>query len=126
MSESNVESMLRNRLELAQVRHTSFVEIRAYSESPEEAAELANKVADAYREVCMEQAPKYANTPTARIVTILDRAVPDRIPVRPNKPANTVLGAMMGVMLGLIVGTIATGFIEAAKKHRNALMALNA
>ena len=113
MTESEVESMILSKLEIAPVRNSDIIVISAYSDSPEEAAHLANKVAEAYRQIRGES------------VTIVDVAVADPRPIRPNKPLNTVLGAMMGVVAGLLVGVTGAGLIAAAKKHRNVSAALN-
>jgi len=49
MSQSDVETMIKSRLELKPVRNTKFIAITAYSDSPEEAAKLANTIAECYR-----------------------------------------------------------------------------
>ena len=40
--------ILKSRMELRPVRNTSLIEIRAYSENPKEAADIANKIAEVY------------------------------------------------------------------------------
>ena len=50
MTESDVEQMIKSRLDLHNVRNTKFIEIRAFSDSAEEAAKLANTVAECYRD----------------------------------------------------------------------------
>src|SRR5207244_2039695 len=42
--------LIKQRLDLRPVRNTSFIEIRVFSEKPEDAARLANAVAETYRE----------------------------------------------------------------------------
>src|SRR6266850_8999 len=42
--------LLKQRIDLRPVRNTSFIEIRVFSDKPEEAAKIANAVAEAYRE----------------------------------------------------------------------------
>ena len=42
--------LLKGRIDLRPVRNTSFIEIRVYSDKPKEAADLANAIAEAYRE----------------------------------------------------------------------------
>jgi len=47
--------LLRGRIDLRPVRNTSLMEIRVYSEKPEEAAQIANVVADVYREYRLKE-----------------------------------------------------------------------
>lgn len=125
LTESEVEHMLLTRLEVFPVRNSDIIEISAYSETPEEAAQIANKVAVSYREARSGQVKSSGTTPIERSVVIIDPAVPQGIAVRPNKPLNTVLGAMMGILVGLFVGTIGAGLIAAARKNRALSSALN-
>ena len=48
-------SLLRGRIDLRPVRNTSLIEIRAYSEKPDEAAKIANAVAGAYRDYRLQE-----------------------------------------------------------------------
>ncbi len=91
---SEALTLLKARLDLRPVRNTSLIEIRVFSDNPSEAAQLANAIADSYREY------------RARIIPpeIVDKAVPGLRPVRPNKPLNIVLGILGGVLLGLAAG----------------------
>ena len=41
--------MLKSRLDLRPVRNTSLIEIRVFSEKPDEAAKIANALAEAYK-----------------------------------------------------------------------------
>ena len=50
MSESDVEAMIKGRIELRNIRNTKFIEIKAYSDNADEAAKLANQVADSYHD----------------------------------------------------------------------------
>jgi capsular exopolysaccharide synthesis family protein len=47
--------MLKGHMDLRPVRNTSFIEIKVFSDKPEEAAELANAVAKAYKEFRTEE-----------------------------------------------------------------------
>ncbi len=91
---SETLTLLKARLDLRPVRNTSLIEIRAFSDRPEEAAQLANAIADSYREY------------RARIIPpeIVDKAVPSLRPVRPNKPLNIALGMAGGLLLGAAAG----------------------
>jgi succinoglycan biosynthesis transport protein ExoP len=61
MNESDIESMIKGRLELKTVRNTKFIEIRALSDNPEEAAKLANGVAESYRKYRMDEFEELKN-----------------------------------------------------------------
>jgi capsular polysaccharide biosynthesis protein len=90
--------LLKCRMDLRPVRDTSIIAIRVFSERPEEAAKVANAVAEAYRAYRREQPSQ------SGMVEIIDTAKPGLRPVRPNKPLNIALGMLMGVFLGLVVG----------------------
>jgi len=100
---SETLALLRGRLDLRPVRNTSVIEIRAYSEKPEEAAKVANAVAEAYRDYLKRPASGESIASAPR-VEMIDRAVPGFRPVRPNKPLNITLGVVMGLVLGLVAG----------------------
>ena len=48
-----------------------------------------------------------AQIPNTSIAQIVDTAKPGKVPVRPNKPLNIVLGTVFGIILALVVGGIA-------------------
>jgi capsular polysaccharide biosynthesis protein len=92
-------ALLNARIELRPIRNTSLIEIRAFSDQPAEAAQLANAIAQSYRVY------------RSHILSadIVDTAVPGLRPVRPNKPMNIVLGIAGGILLGLASGTGMSG-----------------
>ena len=49
LKKTDTEALLKKRIDPRQVRNTSIIEIRVYSELKEEAAEIANKIADVYK-----------------------------------------------------------------------------
>jgi uncharacterized protein involved in exopolysaccharide biosynthesis len=98
--------ILKGRLSLAPVRNTKLIAITVYSDDRNEAARIANAIAEAYQQYAVGK-----NYP-AGAVQIVDRAEPGRFPVKPNKTLNIVLGAVGGIVLGglaaLIVGLFAS------------------
>jgi capsular polysaccharide biosynthesis protein len=82
---------------LRPVRGTDLVQIRAFSEDRNEAAQIANAIAQAYT----DYAASKSNTMQVQIV---DSAHPAIRPARPNKPLNISVGIVVGVVLGLVVG----------------------
>ena len=106
--------ILKARISLAPVRGTKLIAITAYSDDRQEAAQVANAIAEAYRnyretKVRMEEANKPVVDPRViadAMVVITDRAEPGRYPVKPNKPLNLALGVIAGVVFGAIAGKI--------------------
>jgi len=62
-------TLLKGRLDLRHVHGTSLIEIRAFSENPDEAANIANAIAEAYREYRLE---KGAQLPNEGVKTLRD------------------------------------------------------
>jgi hypothetical protein len=109
-------------LELRPVRNTQLLEIRCFSDSPKEAAEIANAIAGRYRAYHQQQLDDYlhehqapaanpaAFSPVHTLVQveIVDQAVPPLRPSRPNKPLNIVTGGAIGFGLGLLAAAMTT------------------
>src|SRR6266403_5599294 len=55
---SETITLLKNRMDLRPVRNTQLIEIRVFSEKPEEAMVVANKIAEAYREYRVDERRK--------------------------------------------------------------------
>ena len=62
--------LLKRQIDLRPVRNTSLIEIRVFSENPEEASQLANKISLAYQEYRLEQRLKFGK---AGIKSLEDR-----------------------------------------------------
>jgi serine/threonine protein kinase len=88
-------NLLKSRVEVQPVGNTSLIAIRAYAEKPDEAAKLANEIAQRYCE---------HNADGPMQVEIVDRASASLRPVRPNKPLNLAVGALLGAVLGAAIG----------------------
>jgi uncharacterized protein involved in exopolysaccharide biosynthesis len=99
---SEVLELLRQRLEVRQVRNTSLVEVNVFSDAPEEAAKIANQIAVTY---CATFGTNRAQ--------IVDRATPSLSPVRPNKPLNVSLGVVAGLLLGGLAAAAVLFFTRA-------------
>lgn len=126
MSDADVLGMLNARLEVfvpnlpGKLVHTApLVQVRAYSDNPEEAALLANGVVESYRDLrAAESQP--AAAPIERRVTIMSAAVPNNRPVRPNKQLNCVIGALAGILVGVIIAPLILGVVASIRKNRSA------
>jgi len=111
IDETSVEAMLRSRLELRPIRNTDVIEIRAFAESPDDAAKLANGLAEAYRGFREEQLAPYATASVASRVAIIQSATREPKAVRPNIPLNIVAGMMIGMVMGAFCGVGAAGLM---------------
>jgi serine/threonine protein kinase len=100
-------ALLRRCLDLRPVRNTSIIEIRVFDESPEQAARIANQIAEVYQKHC---SGAEASTSGLLPVVIIDPALPALRPVRPNKPVNLAIGALAGLLLGTATGAGVAGF----------------
>jgi capsular polysaccharide biosynthesis protein len=96
--------VLKRKMALHPVRNTTIVEIQVFSEKPTEAATIANEIAEVYMKYRYETMS--SATPDSHLVqvVILDRAMPGRRAVRPNKPLDLAIGALAGLLLGAAAG----------------------
>lgn len=128
LSSDRTETVLRRNLEFQGdcTERKTVIGISVISDSPDEAARLANKVADAYRSFRIDEArveESRANNdgvpkPMKRTVSIIQAAVPG-LPFRPSISWIITLGAVAGILLGLIAGGVAAGFVERPKGGAN-------
>jgi len=88
-------TLLKSRMDLRPVRNASLIAINVYGEQPEEAARIANEIAQVYQE---------QTNPGTFQVEIVDRASPALRPYRPNKPLNLAIGVLLGLVLGTAAG----------------------
>jgi serine/threonine protein kinase/capsular polysaccharide biosynthesis protein len=84
-------ALLKSRMVLRPVRNTSLVAISVSGDRPEEAAQIANEIAQTY---------KNHNNSGSFQVEIVDRALPSLRASHPNKPLNLAIGALLGLVLG--------------------------
>ena len=90
LSPGEVIQLLKSRVDILPLSSPSLIEIKAFSEQPQEAADIANALAR-------------ASLPQGEII---DQAAVALLPIRPNKPLNITLGVLIGVALGSLVGSI--------------------
>ncbi len=64
--------ILRDKLDVRQFRNTTMIEIRVYSKDKKEAAEIANKIADVYRESRLSERERMAERGIAKILEAID------------------------------------------------------
>jgi capsular polysaccharide biosynthesis protein len=109
LNESDVETIMKSRLEITTPRNTDIIDIRAFSDNPDEAALLANGVARAYLDFQAPELSPNATAPAQRRVDIIQRASSELkyMDVRPHTSLNIVLGVMIGILMGGLSGTVA-------------------
>jgi tRNA A-37 threonylcarbamoyl transferase component Bud32 len=87
--------ILQRMLSVRQARNTALLEIRVSSRDSNEAAEIANAIAESFRAVRGEQR-----------VEIVDRAEPARMAGRPNRPRGIFLGAILALGLAALSSSL--------------------
>lgn len=110
LSASETEAMIKRRLDMRNIRNTKLIEISVFDNDPIEAAKLANAIARQYREYRVEEfsllaskAGKSSEPLKYQPPEVVDAAVPQVRPVRPNRYLG---GAMFGGGLFLMVAGI--------------------
>ncbi len=112
LNATNTLSLLKARLDIRPEPNPRLIDIKVFSEDKNEAARIANAIADA----CSTYPRSTDNSATpAPKVEIAARATPGLAPVRPNKTLNMVVGVLAGIVLGSIAGGMAAGFVSLSK-----------
>ena len=100
LHENDVVRLLHNSLEIQNSRNTDLLEIRFYGDSPQDAATIANRIAESYRAL-----------PRGSRAAMLEQATPYRRAVRPNLPLNIFIGIVAGV-IGGVLACIVVGLLS--------------
>jgi tRNA A-37 threonylcarbamoyl transferase component Bud32 len=100
LSDDDTMALMKRMIEIQPVNGSSVIEIRCYSDSPKEAAEIANKIAETF---CAR--------PPEHTGEMIDRALPSWRPFRPNIPLNISIGLVAGLGLGIFAGLV-TGLLS--------------
>jgi serine/threonine protein kinase len=95
LSDEETVTLMKRMMEVQPVRGSSVIEIRFYSTSAKEAAEIANKIAETY---CAR--------PPEHTGEMIDRALTPWRPLRPNIPLNIFLGIVAGGIVGTLAGLV--------------------
>ncbi|HWX21436.1 MAG TPA: protein kinase [Candidatus Binatia bacterium] len=120
LDSAEAASLLISGMEIRPVRNTQILDIGFHSDSPREAAEIANAIAERYRAYNQERLADsvqehqksvveiFSPVQTLLRVDIIEQAVPPLHPSRPNRPLNIFLGGVIGFCLGLFAAGITT------------------
>ncbi len=135
--------ILKARTSLAPIRGTKLIAITVYSDDKKEAAQIANALAESYRNYRIKSrdelaakkiealppgqekqaAQLQAQIPKPSPAQITDLAEPGRAPVKPNKPLNITLGAVLGIVSASALGAIAAFVSSRINKGKQKLNA---
>jgi len=96
LPDEEVVDLMKRQLTLQPVRNTGIFEVQYYSQSPKEAAEIANKISEVY-----------CALPPGHRGEIIDPATVPVRPIRPNRSVNLFIGAGAGGALGILAGVVA-------------------
>jgi capsular polysaccharide biosynthesis protein len=113
--------ILKNRIALSPVKNTMLISIQVFSDDKNEAATLANAIADSY----LNQTKNGQATTSVQDsqvsgslgLAIIEKAMPGRYAVKPNRPLTAIMGALFGLVLAGIIGGLAA-FITSVKRKR--------
>ncbi len=111
LKSSETLALLQARTEIHPLRNTSIVEIKVFDEKAVEAANVANQIAEAYKDYA-SSAGDAGSASAHPQVEIIDSAVPAVRPIRPNRVLNVVLGALAGMFLGAAAAGVWAAFGE--------------
>lgn len=98
---------LKNLISIVPERDTRFIEITIYCNDRNEAAQIADALADCYNDYyrdLQKRAELDHSTLAIPKIEIVDRASPQLMPERPNKPLNIAIGLLTGIILGSFFG----------------------
>jgi len=107
---ADTAQFLKARISTHPERNTRLIDITVYNESPQDAALIANSLAESYRDQGDSTAPARA--------LIVDMAMAAAKPMTPNKPLYIGLGTAMGIFFGAIIGGIAAALSGLRNKSR--------
>jgi capsular polysaccharide biosynthesis protein len=90
--------VLRRQIALLPVRTNFLADLRVWSPVPDEAAEIANAIAESW---CSNHSATATGTGQ-----IAKSALPSSKPIRPNIPLNLLVGCLGGILAGLAAGAL--------------------
>lgn len=110
LSLDDAYNLLQKRIKIQQKSGSSLVEIWVYDSDKMLAAQIANQIANVYKNV----APEQSNAIDRAKVRVLDVAMPALHPCAPNRPLNLIMGFCGSLGLALFAGAAAAFSVESA------------
>ncbi|HWN95302.1 MAG TPA: hypothetical protein VNT99_09740, partial [Methylomirabilota bacterium] len=108
LTEDQAVQLLRKSLAIIHAKRGRMVEIRYFSKNPDEAAAIANKIADVY---CARARDLDA--------AVIERAMRPMRPAKPNRTLILVVGALISGTLGIVAATLSV-FVSARRLRKAA------
>ncbi len=102
---------LSNQVQIETGADSQVFSISITGDNPNQAALVANTIAETFRD-------KIGDLMKVDNVSIISKAVPNRIPVSPNKPLNLVIGLLLGFMIGVGLAFLMAFFDTTIKDDR--------
>ncbi|HRL48590.1 MAG TPA: polysaccharide biosynthesis tyrosine autokinase [Propioniciclava sp.] len=103
---SVTSAVLARDIDIVTPNDTLILEIRATAFSPDGAASVANEVAGSLSSVVDDLSPTTSTGVPSISASLVDTAVPPEFQTAPNKPRDTILGALVGVVVGVLISIV--------------------
>lgn len=110
--------ILKGRLGLAPVGNTKLMKVVVYGDDKNEPAQIANAIAESYRDYRIRTSNWKSPLPQPVLVQITDLAEPSMAPIKPNKTLNIVLGGFFGLLLAGVLGGVAFFITKLRRRNR--------
>jgi len=114
--------ILKNRIAISPVKNTMIFSIKVFSDDKNEAATLANAIANSYlNQTKNGQATTSVQDSQASGslgLAIIEKATPGRYAVKPNRPLTAIMGALLGLLLAGVIGGLAAFITSVKRKSR--------
>ncbi len=119
---SETVEILKNRMTLSPVKNTMIISMQVYSDDKNEAATLANEIADSYlKQTKNGQATilvQGSQVSGSLGLVIIEKATPGRYAVKPNRPLTVFMGFFFGLILAGAIGGVAFFITKLRRRNR--------
>lgn len=99
MNVSLSEQQLSKKISVTAESDTDIIRISVQDADPATAVAIANAVANAF----VSEIPKFLNTPNVKVI---DKAVPNNTPIKPDRKLIVVVASLLGLLLGIGISVL--------------------
>jgi capsular polysaccharide biosynthesis protein len=123
LSTSQAMRILTNRISIFPVHNSNLIEILSYNDRPDEAAQIANCLAETFQTFTAEKQNRLlagksdAAKSSSPSVQIEDHAQAALKPCKPKIPLNIILGMVAAILYGAIAACLAVAIRNLFRKH---------